>query len=91
MCVEILNRWIEVKILFSTSVASIGILRGGLSHTGIVVFSGSGSWGVSVFFILSGFLFVYTKINSNLSHVGIVGNIKRMFITRMGATFFALY
>lgn len=55
------------------ALAFVGVF---LSHTGITVFSGSGAWGVSVFFILSGFLFVYTKINSNLSHVGIVGNIK---------------
>lgn len=42
------------------ALAFLGIF---LSHTGIKYFGTTGTWGVSVFFVLSGFLMVYNYTN----------------------------
>lgn len=45
-----------------------------LSHTGLAFFRGVGAWGVSVFFVLSGFVLVYSYYEKNRLAPCSIGN-----------------
>jgi len=51
-----------------------------LFHTNIPCFGGAGAWGVSVFFILSGFVMVYSYFELNrIDTPSFFGNLKFAF------------
>lgn len=56
----------EKKLIYSLQalrgIAFLGIFA---SHTGFRCFVGTGRWGVSVFFVLSGFMMIYTYMGKN--------------------------
>lgn len=65
-----------------------------LSHTGLAFFGGVGAWGVSVFFVLSGFVLVYSYYEKNRIAPCSIGNnlffacskLKRLFLLHILCT-----
>ena len=60
------------------ALAFLGVFLG---HTECIIFASTGSWGVSVFFVLSGFLMVYSHWDSNndsdgVLKVGVLSNLE---------------
>ena len=71
-----LEQYKKEKLDYIQIIRAIAFLGVFLSHTGIKAFSASGAWGVSVFFILSGFLMTYNYYGkSRIRQIGIKDNL----------------
>lgn len=75
-----LEQYKKEKLDYIQIIRGIAFLGVFLSHTGIKAFSASGAWGVSVFFILSGFLMTYNYYGkSRIRQIGIKDNLHFSF------------